>query len=158
MNRLTVKDSIIKWTTQLKQFLDRVAVVAKADGWSESFSETPRSEQPPGLGANIDYNAPILVLTRASANGEELRVTFEPRYRFTIGAAGRIDIYSYPAFREAMLLRTPNTNGAETLTWDEAEERVTEAPWKAFSTERLPLQVDFASDLSIQGFLKDLVS
>jgi hypothetical protein len=158
MNSLTVRGSIQNWTSQLKEFLERISEIAAADGWSVSFTDAERNEQPAGLGATITYTAPVLVLTRASDEGHEIRITFEPRHRFTIGAAGRIDVYSYPSFREAMLLRVPDMRGAENLTWDEAEERVTAAPWKAFSSERMPLDVDLQSSSSIQIFLRAFVA
>ncbi len=112
-----------------------------------------------GLGVPIQYEAPMLILKRPDdQSGDEQKVTFEPRHRFTFGAAGRIDVYSYPAFREAMLLRTPTIANPEKMTWEEVEALVATAPWKALSTERLPLKVDLTDERSIVAFLNDLVA
>jgi len=158
MSKLTVKDSIEHWKTQVLHFFDHIAAAARQDGWSETLSDTDVQEDPYALGASISYRAPVLVLRRSGPQGTEQRVTFEPRHRFTLGAAGRIDVYSSPAIRDAMLLRTANTENAENLTFDEVEERVAEAPWRAFSVERMPLAVDFNSDSSIVQFLQDLAA
>jgi hypothetical protein len=158
MNKLTVKDSISNWTAQVQEFLEQIAKAAREDGWHSAFSATEVREEPTGLGATLGYTVPVLELTRLNvANGEE-RITFEPRHRFTVGATGRIDVYSHPALRDAMLLRVLKVEHPEDRTWEELEKLVGKAPWRAFSTERLPLDVDFSSEPSIQHFFSDLVA
>lgn len=158
MNNVTAKDFVDTWTSQLNEFYDRIVAFASPRGWSSIKSNTDITEDPFHLGASIAYDAPVLTLKRADPQGNEQRITFEPRHRFIMGAAGRIDVYSYPQFREAMFLRIADTSNAETLTWDQAEERVANAPWKAFSQGRLPLRVDLADGDSVREFFEDLVA
>ena len=158
MNKLTMKDSIGNWTRQVHTFLEGISTAAKEDDWHTTFSECNVSEEPSGVGASLTYTIPVLELSRALSNGSAQRITFEPRYRFAIGATGRIDVYSHPASREAMLLRSSNVEDPESQTWEELEALIGKAPWRAFSTERLPLDVDFNSKPSVRRFLSDLVA
>lgn len=155
--KVTAKDLVDHWLDQLDAFFQYVEATAIPNGWNISRGTTEISEDPFGLGASIPYTAPVLTLRRLQ-NGSEQRITFEPRHRMTFGAAGRIDVYSYPTLREAMLLRTPNTVGAASLTLEEAENLVANAPWRAFSLERLPLSVEMADPNSLSQFLEDLVA
>lgn len=156
--RNTAKDAVDHWVTQLHQLFDAVARNSKSAGWVATTSSTDIREDPFGLGAPLEYDAPVLILKRLDRRtGEEQRITFEPRQRYMLGAAGRIDVYSYPGLREAMLLRIPDATGAADLTWEETENRVARAPWKAFSPERLPLAADISRRASLAAFLNDLV-
>jgi hypothetical protein len=156
--RGTARDAVDNWVGQLNELFRRVQDVAATGGWYPTEESIDIRENPFGFGAPFTYQAPVLVLKRPDPQTkDEQRITFEPRHRFTLGAAGRIDVYSYPSFREAMLLRVPDTAGAENLTWDEAEERVARAPWKAFTPERLPLDADVEDAGSLLAFLDNLV-
>lgn len=156
---VTAQQAVNNWTYQLDRLFRSIEERARPAGWTSDRGTTAAQEDPFGLGASLAYEAPVLKLRRPDPqSGSEQRITFEPRHRFTIGAAGRIDVYSYPRFREAMLLRTPDIRGADNLTWEEAEERVADAPWRAFSPERLPLSVDLEDDSSLRQFLDDLVA
>src|SRR5947209_8188463 len=154
----TAKDLVNRWVEQLNEFFSGIREAAKAGRWDSTIEATTLQEDPFGLGMRLEYEAPVLVLKRpAPQTHEEQRITFEPRHRWAVGAAGRIDVYSYPRFREAMLLRLPDLTNAEALTWEEAEERVARAPWKAFSPERLPLDADLADRSRLLTFLESLV-
>ncbi len=158
LNKLTAKDALDRWVANLRDLFDRIAAVAEQAGWSRADRIADAKEDPFSLGASIAYGVPVMVLTRPGCDGaDEQSVTFEPRHRFTIGAAGRIDVYSSPALGEAMLLRIPNTNGVEDLTWEEAEERVEKAPWCAYSQERHPLDYNLDDDDSLLALLEELV-
>lgn len=153
----TRQDVIDRWRAQLRELLSEVERAAAMGGWTGTWGTTEIREDPFGLGAALEYLAPVLVLRRPHPQtGEEQRITFEPRHRYTMGAAGRIDVYSFPGLREALLLRVPDVAGAESLTWDEAEERVSKAPWKIFSPDRLPLNFDLSSPASLCAFLDAL--
>jgi hypothetical protein len=156
MANLTVQDSISNWTGQLNALLNWVSSTAESGGWHASFSERAVQEEPTGTGTSLTYAVPVLELSRVDPQGNPQRVTFEPRHRFTILATGRIDVYSYPALREAMLLRILNVDNPETLTWEAIEGLVAHAPWAAFSMDRLPLSVDLGSEESVRKFLSDL--
>jgi hypothetical protein len=155
--RATARDAFDSWTAQLGALFRRIEDAAPPAGWTASRDRVEIQEDPFGLGASVPYEAPVLVLRR-KRNGAEQRVTFEPRRRFAVGAAGRIDVYSHPALREAMLLRIPNPADAAGLTWEEADALAADTPWKAFSEERLPLSVDLADNRSLLGFLDDMVA
>jgi hypothetical protein len=158
LERSTARGAVDRWVEQLRAFFESVKSAAGTAGWSAATEVIGIREDPFHLGARLEYEAPVLVLKRPDPRtAEEQRITFEPRNRYTIGAAGRIDVYSYPNFREAMLLRLPDTTGAENLTWEEAEERVATALWKAFSTERLPLAYQLDSPEGVVAFLEDMV-
>ncbi len=77
---------------------------------------------------------------------------------FSTFATGRIDVYSYRALRDAMLLRRSDIADPGALTWEELETEIGHGDWKAYSTERLPLGVDLGSGASLRKFLADLVS
>jgi hypothetical protein len=154
----TARETIERWVAQLDELFRSLSEKATAHGWSAVTESTDIKEDPFGLGAPFQYVAPVLVLKRpAPGSDHEQRITFEPRHRYTMGAAGRIDVYAYPSLREALLLRIPDTSGAADLTREEAEERVSRAPWKAFSPERLPLDADLADTGRFLRFLDDLV-
>src|SRR5438552_11559334 len=106
MGMVTAKGSVDNWLDQLTGFFNEIESAAKSGGWAASRSAKELEEDPFHLGARLSYEAPVLTLKRPDPqSGGEQKITFEPRFRYTIGAAGRIDVYSYPAFREAMLLR-----------------------------------------------------
>jgi hypothetical protein len=158
-HKATARSSVDNWTGQLNDLFDRIANSASLSGWSSTRDRTEIREDPFSLGAPIMYEAPVLTLRRPDPqSGAEDRITFEPRHRYAIGAAGRIDVYSYPRLRDAMLLRILDTGNAENLTWEEAGDQVADAPWRAFSLERLPLSVDLANDHSLAAFLEDMVA
>src|SRR5438128_9444769 len=101
----TAKDAVDHWVSQLHQLFRAVEATANSAGWGATMSSTDIREDPFGLGAPLEYEAPVLVLKRPDPRtGDEQRITFEPRQRYAPGAAGRIDIYSYPRLREALLL------------------------------------------------------
>ncbi len=155
--QITAQDSIKRWTDQISEYFKAIAGVAKVSGWTATYSSKDIKEDPFSLGASVSYVAPVLVLKRLHGNPEaEQRVTFEPVHRFTIGSAGRIDVYAHPSLREAMLLRSPNLKDSETLTWDEAEERVAHAPWVLYSADRIPLRIDISVADNLNLFLEDL--
>ena len=158
MSTLTVQTFVDNWCTQLKALFNDLAGVAAESNWTTSFTTIAVSEDPFGIGGQFEYEAPVLVLKRVQTDGYEQNITFEPRHRYTLGAAGRIAVYSYPKLREAMLLRIPETKDTRNLTLDETEDLVGTAPWKAFSTERIPLKVDVAEGDSFRSFLEDLVA
>jgi hypothetical protein len=156
--RTTARDAVDQWVHQLNEFFHAIMAGARAAGWDATTTAVRIREDPFGLGAPLDYEAPVLVLKRSDpATCEEQRITFEPRQRFTREAAGRIDVYSFPRLREAMLLRLPDTSGADDLTREEVEARVAVAPWKAFSPERLPLDADLEDRDRLVAFLRNLV-
>jgi len=158
VNKLTVSDSLTNWKDQVQSFLASVAGEALQDGWHATYSQTDVREEPVGIGATLSYTVPVLELSRIGPAGTEQRITLEPRHRFTIGATGRIDVYSHPALRDAMLLRRSLMENPEGLTWEEIETEIGHGQWKAYSTERLPLNVDLTDGASIRQFLADLVS
>lgn len=159
MSTTTAQNYVDNWCSQLRAFFDDIATIARPRGWNAAYTSTAITEDPFGIGARTNYDAPVLNLKRSGpGNGEGQQITFEPRHRITLGSAGRIDVYSYPQLREAMLLRVPDTNGADNLTWDDAEKLVAIAPWKAFSQERLPLSVNLSDKDSVRTFLEDLVA
>ena len=157
--QITAQDSIKRWADQLKAFFDRIAATAAESGWAATYSSKDIKEDPFSLGASVSYVAPVLVLKRLRGNPEaEQRVTFEPVHRFTILAAGRVDVYAHPTLREAMLLRTPDLTNSENLTWEEAEERVAHAPWSLYSSDRIPLKSDILVPNDLKSFLEDLTA
>jgi hypothetical protein len=159
MSTLTAQNIVDSWRTQLKDYFDHVKDIASGSGWSGTYSSTDITEDPFGIGARLTYAAPVLILERSKHDiDESQRITFEPRHRNTIGSAGRIDVYSYPAMNEAMLLRIPDTKGTNVLTQEAAEQLVADTPWTAFSQERMPLYADLSSDQGMRRFLEDLVT
>jgi hypothetical protein len=133
--------------------------MAKPGGWFASFPTKEVTEEPLGIGAPLTVTISMLILDRPCLNGGYAqKITFEPIHRYVVGAAGRIDVYSYPAMREAILLRRVAVNGIGNLTIDEAENLVAKAPWRAYSSENLPLKVDLTDQSSVIEFLNDLVS
>jgi hypothetical protein len=155
----TAKDVVARWVTQLNQLFSRVEKAAKAGDWDAvTTGRITIEEDPFGLGMRLAYDAPVLVLKRPDPKThEEQRITFEPRHRWTMGSAGRIDVYSYPRLRDVMLLRLPDLTDADALTWEQAEERVAATPWKVYSQDRLPLDADLADDSRLLAFLESLV-
>ncbi|HEY3284961.1 MAG TPA: hypothetical protein VGN26_22030 [Armatimonadota bacterium] len=162
MDTLTAKGSLDHWTHQLDELFNRFSTASEDGGWSADRGKTEILEEPYGLGVPLSYEAPVLVLRRPSPRDRsEQRITFEPQARFVIGAAGRVDVYSYPQFREVMLLRVVDRGSippAEEMTPEAAEILAASAPWKAFSQERLPLQMDLSDDAGFLAFLEDLVA
>lgn len=157
--QITAQDSIKRWTDQLKAFFDGISATATESGWTATYSAKDIKEDPFSLGASVSYVAPVLVLKRLRGNPEaEQRVTFEPVHRFTIGAAGRVDVYAHPTLREAMLLRSPDLKDSENLTWEEAEARVAHAPWALYSADRIPLRIDISAPNDLKSFLEDLTA
>ncbi len=157
IGRVTAGDAIDNWKSQIESLFDNIERSANSAGWIASRDVVQISEDPFSLGAPISYAAPLLVLKRMR-NGLEQRVTFEPRRRFAADAAGQVDVYSYPALRDAMLLRTPEASDAAKLTLEEAEDLVARAPWKALSDSRLPLDADMADPGSLVRFIEDMVA
>jgi hypothetical protein len=159
MSTFTAQDIVDTWRTQLREFFDHIKDIAEGDGWNGFYESTDITEDPFGIGARIAYTAPVLILERLVGKEQvSQRITFEPRHRNALGSAGRIDVYSYPDMREAMLLRVPITNGAQGLTQEDAEKLVAETPWTAFSQERMPLRADLSNDEGVRTFLNDLVA
>ena len=159
MSTFTAQDIVDTWRTQLRKFFDHIKDIAESDGWNGSYSSTDITEDPFGIGARIACEAPVLLLERPFGKEKiSQQITFEPRHRNSLGSAGRIDVYSYPEMREAMLLRVPNANGTQGLTQEATEKLVAETPWAAFSQERMPLHANLSSDEGIRTFLEDLVA
>lgn len=159
MSHVTVRSVIDQWCDDLSSLFKRVTNVASRDKWIASKGEIELSEEPFGLGASVSYKAPLLLLEKTDGQTKQpLRLTFEPRYRFTLLSAGRVDIYSHPSLKEVLLLRIADTNGAEELTMDEAQERASRAPWKLFSAERLPIAYDFQDDEELIEFLNSIAA
>jgi hypothetical protein len=154
----TARATLERWVAELGKLFDRIEQAAAATGWSAARSSVGVQEDPFGLGTPLRYEAPVLVLRRADPQtGDEQRITFEPRFRFAMGAAGRIDVYSFPRLREAMLLRVVSATSVDDLTWEQAQERVAEAPWRAYSPERLLLDADLQVPERLVAFLEELV-
>jgi hypothetical protein len=159
MPTITAITTIDLYRDQVARFLADIQRTAEADGWSGRQSTMEVTESPVGLGAPIVYSAPVLALSRTARKADAVeRVVFEPHHRFTIGSAGRIDVTSFPAMREAMLLRRLHHPDLTSMTADELEELIAEEPWKAYSQELLPLSVDLADPDSLLAFLDDLVA
>jgi hypothetical protein len=159
MSTMTAQDIVETWRRQLKDFFDNVLEVARESGWNGWYNSTEITEDPFGIGARVTYEAPVLQLERPEPETMfSQQITFEPRHRNTIGSAGRIDVYSYPEMHEAMLLRVPDTTGANAMTQEAAEQLVEKTPWTAFSTERMPLNADLTNDEGVSRFLADLVA
>ncbi len=159
MSIFTAQDMVDTWRLQLQEFFDHIKDMAQATGWNGFYNRIDITEDPFGIGARISYQAPVLILERPfGEKNVSQQITFEPRHRNTLGSAGRIDVYSYPEMREAMLLRVPNIDGAKDLTQETAEKLIAETPWTAFSQERMPLRADLSSDEGVRAFLEDLVA
>jgi len=159
MSTFTAQDIVDTWRTQLREFFDHIKDIAEGDGWNGIYESTDIAEDPFGIGARIAYTVPVLILERPVGKEQaSQQITFEPRHRNALGSAGRIDVYSYPAMHEAMLLRIPNTDSANDLTQETAEKLIAETPWTAFSQERMPLRADLSSDEGVRTFLEDLVA
>ncbi len=153
------QDIVDTWRTQLREFFDHVKDIAEGDGWHGFYESTDITEDLFGIGARIAYKAPVLILGRPFGKENiSQQTTFEPRHQNALGSAGRIDVYSYPEMREAMLLRVPNTNGAQGLTQEATEKLVAETPWTAFSQERMRLNADLSNDEGVRASLTELVA
>jgi hypothetical protein len=154
----TARYAVERWVSQLEELFHTFSLAAAAGRWSATQSEIERREDPFWLGASLTYKAPLLILKRADpVTGEEQRVTFEPRHRFALGTPGRIDVYSFPRLREAMLFRVVDAANAADLTWEQAEALVAQTPWKAYSSDRLPLEADLSTPAGLLAFLESLV-
>ncbi len=155
---MTVQLSIDRWIEQLEGLFKQIETNAKATNWHASYGSKEIKEDPNGIGA-ISYNAPVLELKRiGEVTKKEERVIFEPYHRFTALAAGRIDVISYPALRELMLLRTPKIENANELTYEQIEDEVAKAPWVFYTTERIPLRVGPLDAEEFNRLLDDLTS
>ncbi len=160
MNTLTQQDILDHWLENLRSFFDKIKIAARPAGWNLIADQNIEiTEELYVLGVNVSYTAPVLILERAEpVTIQTQQITFEPRHRNTLGSAGRIDVYSYPAMHEAMLLRIPTSDNANKLTFEAAEQRVEETPWTAYSTERMPLSADLTTPEGMRSFLDDLVA
>lgn len=156
---VTAKDTISNWKNQLNDLFREISLNSRSGQWSAHLSEKSIREEPFGLGSPISYHAPILTLTRpGETENLSQRITFEPKHRYTIGSAGRIDIYSYPALRELMLLRIVAHDPVEEVTVEEAEELVRDAPWRLYTDTRIPLADDINDPEDLVVLLDALVS
>jgi len=159
MSTLTAQGIVDTWRTQLQIYFDHIKDIASSGGWNGFYSSTDITEDPFCIGADITYSAPVLILERPfGENNLSQQITFEPRHRNTIGSAGRIDVYSYPYMREALLLRVLKPLNAANLTMEQADQLVAITPWCAYSQERMPLKADLTTDDGVLSFLEDLVA
>ena len=90
------------WLQDLDSVLREVETWAAEEGWHTRRFYRRTSEDAFG-----EYDVPVLDIEVEEPHG---RIVLEPVGRNVLGAAGRIDVYAWPAMLRVKLLRVPATN------------------------------------------------